>query len=126
MLEIFQTGGIGVWAILCFTVVSMPLALVAVFMAFASKKRGAAIAICAAAILMGLLTFGVGLGSYLYALHQIEEALMYMSGEDRALIEAVGRQEAMASIYCGLAGAILPLLIGGVGLLRALTRSPAA
>lgn len=109
------------YLLLCFSLLSHPLAIVGLVLAFAQRRRGGAIGMGAASLALGGLALVLGIGGYLYGMHQVDQALMFADSDQIETIRAVGQSEAMISVWCGVASCLVPSVGGLLALARGLT-----
>lgn len=108
----FLEGGFAVYAILCCSVLGVPIAALAI--PFARRgNRFVSIATVAA----GLFTFTLGVLGYFLGMRNVYGALASVDPSQRTQILVIGQSEAMWNVICGVAGAAPQLILGIVGLL---------
>jgi hypothetical protein len=119
----FYEGGWPMYGVLACTLLAHPVALAALIVAFASRRRGMVLGLSAAALLLGLSTACTGAAGYAFGLHQMNEALAgaWLEPAQVEALRAAGESEAGWNLVCGMAGAALPVLLALVGLARGLT-----
>ncbi|HJL15774.1 MAG TPA: hypothetical protein RMH99_08965 [Sandaracinaceae bacterium LLY-WYZ-13_1] len=120
-MELFREAGVAGWAILCCAMVGNPVALIALFGAFLTKKRSARLGLGGAALALGLLTVVAGVGGYLWGMHRAQQAVAFASPDMRQQLLAAARAEALSAVWLALVGCVLPILLGAVALVRGLT-----
>ena len=123
-MQIFAEGGFPMWIILACVLVSHPLAIAAVIVAFVNEQRAVVLALSGAVLLFAQTTACVGVAGYLWGLSQVEAALAGAAGLEPAMLEALreqGQQEASWNWICGGIGTVLPLILALVGLARGVT-----
>jgi hypothetical protein len=115
----FVEGGWPTYVVLGCAIVTHPLALGAVAIAFSSDaRRGLAIGLSSAALVLALLTAVVGVVGYLTAMQIVDAAVVMADPEMREVLRAQGRSEASWNLVCGALGAAIPILLALAGLVR--------
>lgn len=118
-------GAALLWGLLCYGLLSHPVALVALGVAVFQRRRTPALALGGVSLAFAALALTLGVGGYLWGMHQVEVALGYAAGEvDGERTRALGQADAMLSVWCGLASAAVPGLLGALALVRGLALRP--
>lgn len=121
MMTPFVEGGWPTYVVLLCSLVTHPLAIGAVAVAFGSKRRAMAIGLSSAALLFALSTVAIGVGGYLYVMHVVDGAVAFADPSTREIIRAQGEHEASWNATCGVLGCAIPLLLALAGLVRGFT-----
>lgn len=111
-MELVQEGGTPVLGLLCCALFSHPLAIAALVTSFASRSRLAVVALGGASLAIGVGAVLIGVGGFLYGMNMVEAALVYADPSQRSELLALGREEAMLSVWFGLATGAIPALAG--------------
>jgi hypothetical protein len=80
------------------------------------------LALASVSLLFGVLIAAVGMAGWWMGRAQVDEALLLVEPAHAEVIRAQGYAEVAWALYCGVAGAALPLSSGAATLLRALLR----
>ena len=122
LVEAFRMGGVWMYLILAACILGWPLALIGLAVGLISKNSKVAIVGGAVVLAIGLGTAGLGTIGYVSELGTVEAALEKATPANRERLRQKGQEIANYSLYFGLGGGSVPLLMGlvtlGAGIVR--------
>ena len=117
--NVLTEGGFIMYGIVLISMLAHGAGIGSVLIAFLSRYRSLAMILGGLALGLGVLTVLIGGLGFWWGFTTAEEAVQFADPAFKAELLAEGYRQAMTSLVAGAIGALIPLLLGAIALLRA-------